>query len=210
MGGRLSRSTQGEEDGSRQEQGPRAGQLCISYHYEPTLLTDSCPLLEQPTVTLERILALLTVPELSRVASTCTDQHTAVAEFVRHQCSADRLTEALRDFMALNGELLTESEVKDFGGLEGWQDVMLQYRLLSLREKYWQVYRTSCCDPAVWVPHRENSTYYRVRPTRPSELQGRNLLELTTVCWLQVKYFSGNVSVLYSCRISRPLKTRLG
>ena len=146
---------------------------------------------------------MLTVPELSRVASTCTDLHTAVAEFVRHQCSADRLTEALRDFMARNGELLTESEVKDFQGLEGWQDLRLQYRLLALREQYWQVYRTSCCDPAVWVPHRENSTYYKVRPASPRELQGRNLLELTTVCWLQVKYFSGYILIHLAFRTTK-------
>ena len=108
MGSSKSRE---EEEGSRREGGP----LAVTWEYCAPLLTDTCPLLEQPAVVVERVLGHLSVQELAGVAATCTALRAAVSELLRHEAASLNLGLAMATFRAMVGGLVTEVEARAMG-----------------------------------------------------------------------------------------------
>ena len=193
MGSRVSRVRQEEEEeGSRREQGPAPGEPLLPA-YTALLLTDSCPLLSLSSGPLELLLSLLPLPQLASLASSCSQLNDAVGEFLRHEVSQHRLTSVLKAFLEMNRQLLTQEEAVEVGGLgQQGEGRRRQYRLLARRRHYQQqVRRVSCCQDQVWIPHRENSSYMRIRQ---EEELGRGVVEVRTVCWLQVSHTWPHVS----------------
>ena len=52
--------------------------------------------------------------------------------------------------------------------------------------------RISCASPAVWIPHKDNLEYFRIKA---DEELGREVVELKTVCWLEVVHLMEGVGV---------------
>ena len=63
-------------------------------------LGTECPLLQLPAGLLEQLLALLPLPALASLATTCTQLDAAVGEFLRHQCRASNTEAKLVTFLA--------------------------------------------------------------------------------------------------------------
>jgi len=77
-----------------------------------------CPLLQLPAVVWEHLLALLPLPALAALATTCTQLDAAVGEFLRHQCRSSNTEARLVTFLArctrrpgvVNHPILTPAE----------------------------------------------------------------------------------------------------
>ena len=181
-----SRRREEEEEGSRREGGP----LALTWEYCAPLLTDTCPLLEQPAGVVERVLGHLTVRELAAVAATCTALRAAVEELLRHEAASLNLGLAMAAFRTMVGSLVTEAEGRAMGRVEGAGVAGGRYRAVAegralLRHYSQQVNRISCAAEEVVVPHRNNPSYYTLRR---EEVLGREVVELREVCWLAVEH----------------------
>ena len=53
-------------------------------------------------------------------------------------------------------------------------------------------YRSEEISPAVWIPHKDNREYFRIKA---DEELGREVVELKTVCWLEVVHLMEGVGV---------------
>lgn len=154
-----------------------------------------------PPAVIHHILSLLSVRELCRVAGTCTPLKEAVKEFLRHEIASMHLEELMNLFCEKHGELLTQEErrilLSSTGGREEERGMIEQYRMVSSGRKWkahfgqQQLRRVSCASPAVWIPHKDNSAYFR---TKMQEELGREVVELRTVCWLEVTHLLEGVA----------------
>ena len=156
-----------------------------------------------PPAVIHHLLSLLSVRELCRVASTCSSLREAVKEFLRHEVASLHLEELMNLFREKHGELLTLEERRILEDTEGREEeeeergMIQQYRMVSSGRKWkahfgqQQLRRVSCVSPAVWIPHRDNSAYFR---SKMQEELGREVVELRTVCWLEVTHLMEEVA----------------
>ena len=153
-----------------------------------------------PPAVIHHLLALLSVRELCRMASTCNTLREAVKEFLRHEVASLHLQELMNLFREKHGELLTQEERRIMsctGEKEEERGMIQQYRMVSSGRKWkghfgqQQLRRVSCASPAVWIPHKDNSDYFR---TKMQEELGREVVWLRTVCWLEVTHLLEGVA----------------
>ena len=155
-----------------------------------------------PPGVIHQLLSLLSVRELCKVASTCNSLREAVKEFLRHEIASLHLEEMMNLFREKHGELLTQEErrilSRSTGGRKEEMGMVQQYRMVSSGRKWkthfgnkQQLRRVSCASPAVWIPHKDNSAYFR---TKMQEELGREVVELRTVCWLEVTHLLEDVA----------------
>ena len=148
-----------------------------------------------PPAIIQHLLSLLTVEELVKVAGTCNSLREAVKEFLRHEIASLHLEELTTLFCEKHGELLTQEERRMLSGFESREQneergMIEKCRMVSSGRK-WKNHlgkerrRVSCVSPAVWIPHKDNSNYFR---TKMVEELGREVVELRTVCWLEVTH----------------------
>lgn len=146
-----------------------------------------------PPAVIHHLLSLLSVPELCMVAGTCNSLREAVKEFLRHEVASMHLEDLMALFREKHGELLTQEERRMLSSNESREEergMSQQYRMVSSGRKWkshfgQQLRRVSCASPAVWIPHKDNSAYFR---TEMQEELGREVVELRTVCWLEVTH----------------------
>ena len=143
---------------------------------------------------------MLSLHELSLVASTCNTLREAVEEFLRHEMASLHLDHLVANFCEKHGELLTKEERGFFHSRPDKKEGMgraQQYRIINIGRQ-WKKHlgqnlrRINCASPAVWIPHRDNDTYFKIRT---EEELGRELVELKTVCWLEVAHLLEGVAV---------------
>ena len=143
---------------------------------------------------------MLSLHELSLVASTCNTLREAVAEFLRHELASLHLDHLVANFCEKHGELLTKEERGFFHSRPDKKEGMgraQQYRIINIGRQWknrlgQNLRRINCASPAVWIPHRDNDAYFKIRT---EEELGRELVELKTVCWLEVAHLLEGVGV---------------
>ena len=184
------------------------------------LLTDTCPLTEVvslvisflsdvlidshkvvPHVVVQHLLAMLTVHQLSLVASTCSALREAVAEFLRHELVTLDLDDLVANFCEEHGKMLTLAERRSMSRyrVENVEEIGIaeRYRRVSAGRRWKKHFgqhlrRVSCASSAVWIPHKDNLEYFRIKA---DEELGREVVELKTVCWLEVVHVMEGVGV---------------
>merc|ERR1719312_907072 len=80
------------------------------YYVAPLLDESTCPVMDIPITSLEKILSHISLRELSQFSQTCKYFNTAVGEFLRHQCCAAESLLKQQDFVTRLGQLATASE----------------------------------------------------------------------------------------------------
>ena len=143
---------------------------------------------------------MLSLHELSLVASTCSTLREAVEEFLRHELASLHLDHLVANFCEKHGELLTKEERGFFHSRPDKKEGLgraQQYRMINIGRQWKKrlgqnLRRINCASPAVWIPHRDNDTYFKIRT---EEELGRELVELKTVCWLEVAHLLEGVAV---------------
>ena len=191
MGQRNSRSL---DEGSERERcltGRDTRPRTSPNYYIAPLNDDSCPLLDMSPDIVERICRLLNLSDISSLSQSCSSLNNSVGEFLRHECSANALMSSYRDFLGKFENLSTLKErrvmadIKLPVSVEEEVSRMTLYRMLANRRMVeGLVSRVSLCDPEVCVPHR--GTRY-IHITSDEDL-GRNILEVSSVCWLQISH----------------------
>ena len=154
-----------------------------------------------PPGVIHHLLSLLSVRELCKVAGTCSSLREAVKEFLRHEIASLHLEELMTSFRERHGKggaiggLLTQEERRILYQVQGREaeerKMIQQFRMVSSGRK-WKAHfgqqidrRVSCASPAVWIPHKDNSAYFE---TKFEHTLRREVVELRTVCWLEVTH----------------------
>ena len=175
---------------SRQETSSSKTQK-IQYYTAPLLDAATCPVMAMHESILEIIFKHLLLPELSNFAQTCRVFNDAIGEYLRHQCSSRNLLTKYKQFVTLNGTLLTSSE-KMLLGTKITEKKRDMYKLLAFEHIYGSYcQRISVCDDKVHFPHRDNKEYmeklsYDYLSDGLWVHQLREIVHVKSVCWLSI------------------------
>ena len=184
------------------------------YYDAPLLDESTCPIMDLPINSLEKILSQISLTDLSRFSQTCQHFNRAVGEFLRHQCCAAESLFNYQDFVARLGQLATRSELCVLEDIkqslsedereESSLSVAARYKLLHHCQMFEKMNhnRISVCDERVYFPHRGN--HFIVTEEDPT--LRRQIAIVKEVCWLEIRHsFSvtpGTYSVSLRLRVS--------
>ena len=109
-------SLRSEDDGSNRERvtstiSSNAPRNHGYYDVAPLLDLSTCPIMDLPINSLEKILSQISLIDLSQFSQTCHHFNIAVGEFLRHQCCAEECLLKYQDFVTRLGQLATRPEL---------------------------------------------------------------------------------------------------
>jgi len=213
-------SLRSEDDGSNRERvtstiSSNAPRNNGYYDVAPLLDTSTCPIMDLPINSLEKILSQISLIDLSQFSQTCHHFNMAVGEFLRHQCCAEEPLLKYQDFVNRLGQLATRPELcvledikqslsedeREASSLSG----AARYKLLHHCKMFEKMncHRISVCDERVHFPHRGNLLY--IRKDEDPTLR-RQIASVREVCWLEIRHSfpvtPGTYSVSLRLRVS--------